>query len=51
LEGMVSRAMGKNNALISSSLLASSIDCEYILSHCLGSVFPSYLEWFDGLNL
>jgi hypothetical protein len=26
--GMVSRAMGKNNALRSSSLPASSIDCE-----------------------
>jgi hypothetical protein len=49
--GMFSRAMGKNNALISSSSPASSIDCEYILSHYFGSVFPSYLEWFDGLNL
>ena len=49
--GMVSRAMGKNRVLISSSPSASSIDCEYILSHCLGSVLPSYLEWLDGLNL
>ena len=48
---MVSRAMGKNRVLISSSPPASSIDCEYILSHCLGSVLPSYLEWLDGLNL
>ena len=49
--GMVSRAIGKNKVLISSSPLASSIDCEYILSHCFGSVLPSYLEWLDGLNL
>jgi hypothetical protein len=48
---MFSRAMGKNNVLVLSFLPASSIDCKWILSHCFGSVFPSYLEWFDGLNL
>jgi hypothetical protein len=49
--GIASSAIGKKSALMSSSPPASLIDWEYILSHYLGLVLPSYLGWLDGLNL